>query len=348
MKYEEILKRMLEKVPNDVDKREGSIIYDALAPAAIELAQMYMQLEYFHMYSFADKATDNFLTLRCAERGVNRKPATYAIRKGVFNVDVPIESRFAIEDTTYRVIEKITDNEYKLKCEQIGTIGNIYTGVLLPIDNINNLESAVLTDIIIPGDDVETDEELRKRYFETLESEAFGGNIVDYKNKVRELNGVGGAKVYPVWNGGGTVKIVIIDSSYNKPSTLLVDNVQTIIDPIENQGKGLGIAPIGHAVKVVGVEDIVVNISSTITLEIGFVWEDVKSSIENTINKYFTELKSSWDSSENIVVRIAHIESKILALTGVLDIQNTRLNNEVTNLILGPDNIPKLGVISNG
>lgn len=348
MKYEDILKRMLDKVPNDVDKREGSIIYDALAPAAIELAQMYMQLDYFDMYSFADKATDNFLTLRCAERGVNRKPATYAIRKGIFNVDVPIESRFAIEDTTYRVIEKITDNEYKVRCEQIGTIGNIYTGSLLPIDNINNLEKALLTDIIIPGDDVEEDEELRKRYFETLESEAFGGNIIDYKNKVRELRGVGGVKVYPVWNGGGTVKLVIVDSSYNKPSTSLVDSVQTIIDPIENQGKGVGIAPIGHVVKVVGVEDIVVNISSTITLESGFVWEDVKTSIENTINKHFTELKTTWDSSENIVVRIAHIESKILALTGVLDIQNTRLNNDSTNLILGPDNIPKLGVVSNG
>lgn len=348
MKYEEILKRMLEKVPNDVDKREGSIIYDALAPAAVELAQMYMQLEYFDMYSFADKATDNFLTLRCAERGVDRKPATYAIRKGVFNVNVPIESRLAIEDTTYRVTEKIADNEYKLKCEQIGTIGNIYTGSLLPIDNISNLEIATLTDIIIPGDDVEEDEELRKRYFETLESEAFGGNIVDYKNKTREINGVGGVKVYPVWNGGGTVKLVIIDSSYNKPSTLLVDNVQTTIDPIENQGEGVGIAPIGHVVKVVGVEDTVVNISSTITLENDFVWDDVKASIENAINKYFTELKTVWDSSENIVVRIAHIESKILALTGVLDIQNTKLNNEVANLILGPDSIPKLGVVSNG
>lgn len=38
--YEEILERMLERVPDDMDKREGSLIYDALAPAAIELQIM--------------------------------------------------------------------------------------------------------------------------------------------------------------------------------------------------------------------------------------------------------------------------------------------------------------------
>ncbi|MCA4936836.1 baseplate J protein, partial [Clostridioides difficile] len=37
--YEEILQGMLNKVTNEVDKREGSIIYDALAPCAYFLAQ---------------------------------------------------------------------------------------------------------------------------------------------------------------------------------------------------------------------------------------------------------------------------------------------------------------------
>ena len=37
--YEEILKRLLAKVPSNVDKREGSVIWDALAPAAAEIAQ---------------------------------------------------------------------------------------------------------------------------------------------------------------------------------------------------------------------------------------------------------------------------------------------------------------------
>ena len=45
MTYEEILQRMLDRVPNNIDKQEGSIISNALAPAAVELAQMYIEVE---------------------------------------------------------------------------------------------------------------------------------------------------------------------------------------------------------------------------------------------------------------------------------------------------------------
>ena len=38
MTYEHILQGMLNRVPDDIDKREGSVIYDALAPAAYFLA----------------------------------------------------------------------------------------------------------------------------------------------------------------------------------------------------------------------------------------------------------------------------------------------------------------------
>ena len=43
--YEEILYRMLDRVDDSFDKREGSVIYDALAPAAAEHAIMYMELQ---------------------------------------------------------------------------------------------------------------------------------------------------------------------------------------------------------------------------------------------------------------------------------------------------------------
>ena len=45
--YENILQEMLDRVTEDVDKREGSVIYDALAPAAYFLADQYFQLNNF-------------------------------------------------------------------------------------------------------------------------------------------------------------------------------------------------------------------------------------------------------------------------------------------------------------
>lgn len=348
MTFDDILNRMLDRVPSTVDKREGSIIYNALAPAAAELSQIYMEITHIDMATFAEKATGDFLAMRCAERGVIRKEATKAIRKGEFNISIAVGDRFSIEDLTYIATEKITENQFKLECEQPGEVGNIYSGSLIPIDYIDGLENATLTDVLIPSDDIEDDEELRKRYFDTLESESFGGNIADYKKATKELNGVGGVKVYPVWNGGGTVKLMIIDSAYNKPSTQLITDVQTSIDPVTNQGEGVGIAPIGHVVTVAGVDETTVDITSTITLENGYIWADVQILIESAINDYFTELKSTWDSIENIVVRISQIDSKILGLAGVLDIQNTKINTAAVNFVLGTDNIPKLGVVTNG
>jgi uncharacterized phage protein gp47/JayE len=49
MTYEKIMERMLARVPNNMDKREGSVMWDALAPAAKELEDMYFALSLFHL-----------------------------------------------------------------------------------------------------------------------------------------------------------------------------------------------------------------------------------------------------------------------------------------------------------
>ncbi|MGI5912647.1 MAG: baseplate J/gp47 family protein [Syntrophomonadaceae bacterium] len=344
MTFENILNDMLERVPNDIDKRPGSVIYDALAPAAFKLAEAYFQLRNFVDLFFADTAVGEYLSRRTAELGVMRRQATKAIRKIVTTGPVDIGTRWGLEDTTYVIIEKITDTEYKAECEQLGSIGNAYSGTLDNIDNISGV-TAELTDILIPGEDEETDESLRQRYFESLVSQAYGGNITDYKQKVSALPGVGGVKVEPAWNGGGTVKLIIIDSDYNKPSSTLIDEVQTAVDPEQNQGKGYGIAPIGHVVTVVSVDEVEIDVESEITLQAGYTWEDVKPAVEAAIDDYFAELRSQWADSETLVVRISQIEVRVLAINGIVDIQNTKLNGQQQNIELGPYEIPVLGEV---
>ncbi len=346
MTYEERLNVMLSKVPNTIDKRKGSFIYLALAPVAYILSLTSKNNEDIYNETYADTATGNNLTKRCAERGVFRKEATFAIRKGVFNITVPIGSRFGIDNLTFIVIEQLENSTAKLRCEQSGTIGNDSLGDMLPITYVQGLNKAELTDILIPGENIENDESLRERYNESLQSEAFGGNQADYKKKMKSLQGVGGVKVYPVWNGGGTVKLVFIDSIFSKPSNELIDTIQTEIDPIQNSGKGIGLAPIGHCVTVTGVDNLTVNVSSNISLASGYVWDDVINNISAAIEAYLLELRKSWDSENNIIVRISQIESAVLRVTGVIDIQNTTLNLQNTNLILTDIQIPILGSVT--
>ncbi len=70
MSFDVILRRMLDRIPNSFDKREGSVIYDALAPAAMEIMAMYIELENVLTEAFADTASREYLIRRATERGI--------------------------------------------------------------------------------------------------------------------------------------------------------------------------------------------------------------------------------------------------------------------------------------
>ena len=235
---------------------------------------------------------------------------------------------------------------FQMQCETVGSIGNANIGQLIPIDYIEGLTSARLTEILIPGEDDEETEHFRRRYFDSLNAEAFGGNIKDYREKTEALPGVGGVKVHPVWNGGGTVKLIIISSDYNLPSPQLIATVQTAIDPTQNHGLGMGLAPIGHVVTVVGVKTVSVDVELELTYQSGWEWEDTKPYVEKAIDSYFNELKKQWSESEYLVIRISQIETRVLDMPGIIDVANATINGQPHNLALEADEIPIRGNVS--
>ena len=339
-----------------IDTRIASMIYFALAANSVETVQAYIELDQVLNETFADTATHDFLVRRARERGIFIEPATFAIRKGEFNIDIPIGSRFSLNRLNYIAVERISMGVFQMRCETAGNIGNLENGNLIPINYINGLTRAVLTDVLIPGEDEESTEHLRQRYFDSLNSQAYGGNVQDYVEKVMKIDGVrgGGCKIYPAWNGGGTVKVVFLNSQYQIPSTILVDAVQATLDPIPNNGQGLGVAPIGHWVTVEGVTSETIDISSHVTLEIGLTWEAVEPFIRQAIDNYFLELAREWDKvawrddpTATLIIRVSQIETRILSVSGVLDITNTTLNGQAVNVTLGVDSIPIRGDISN-
>ena len=338
--YEEILQRCLDRVPNTIDKRQGSIIYDALAPCCVELAQMYIELSGIYDQVFIDTAVGEALDKLVEQNGVKRKDATYALRKGEFNMVVPVDNRFSDGENTYIVIRNIAGtNNSILRCEQAGVVGNSYYGSLTPITYLQGLTKAELTDIIDMGNDIESDEDLRVRYMESVTAPEFGGNVSDYQNKVKSLTGVGGCKVIPIWNGGGTVKLIITDSQGGVPTSSLVNDVQEVVDPNQDQ-KGLGIAPIGHIVTVEGAVAKKISVSATFTLESGVNPADIKDSVNNIVDNYFKSLSTNWDKEDNLIVRISQLETRLLGVAGVLDITNTKMNNSTSNLSLESNEIP--------
>ena len=343
--YDELLQRALGRISNQMDTSEGSFLFDAIAPCVAELYEAYLHIEELEKRVFADTAYGEYLERRTAERGIYRKSATYAIRKTYFNIDVPIGSRWAKEELVYTVTEKVQDSVFLTKANQTGAIGNRYSGELVNMDYIEKLESAILGEVVIAGEDEEEDESLRLRYFSSFEKEAFGGNKRDYEEKIGSIDGVGVVKVYPTWAGGGTVKVRLLDVEHNIPSDELIQMVQEIVDPTETSGEGLGIAPIGHKVTVEGAEGVDIQLTTQLTFK-GTSWENVSQDVVSVVEEYFKELRSKW-SDNDVVVRISQIEARLLDIAGITDIQETKLNGSSNNLYLSDEQVPVLVGVAN-
>lgn len=139
-------------------------------------------------------------------------------------------------------------------------------------------------------------------------------------------------------------------SDYKAPTPTLLEEIQTAIDPEQNAGEGLGLAPIGHVVHVTGVTPEEVDIELHLTYASGWDWEAVKSYVETVIDAYFVELSQDWASSDFLTVRVSQIESRILSECSnmVTDIGGTKINGQESNLALGPDSIPARGEVTDG
>lgn len=377
--FDIILDEMLTAVKDidaNIDTREGSVAYIACAPFALELADTYTRLETYIANSFLDTAAREFLVRRALERGLVPTQPTNALRRGVFNLNTLTEGdtfnlntlNYVVTDAAPVLIESTDEGYsasqnryyYQLRCATEGTAGNEESGTLTPIDSTAGLTYAeLLSAPIMPGEDEEDTEVFRARCLANLTSVAFGGNQSDYKEKILTIDGVGAVKVYPVWNGGGTVLLQILNTIYRSCLPEFIASLQAQIDPTEYvsgepvpSDKGLGIAPIGHRVTVRTPRETDINITFKLTLEDDLTYADVSANIETALEGYLLKLREGWADVDGVIVRISQIENAVLDVDGVIDIRDTAINGYKTNLTLAADEeyndyVPKLGTVTN-
>ncbi|WP_226000884.1 baseplate J/gp47 family protein [Paenibacillus sp. BJ-4] len=344
---EVILERLLARIPDTMDKREGSVIFDALAPAANELAQMYAELDTNISLIFPNADNEEYLDSAIAWSGIVRKEATKAHWRGKFFdnqgvlMDVPIGSRYSIEDLNYVVLSKLGVGQFVAECETAGEIGNQFSGALLPIDFINGLAKAELVDLLVSGEDTETGPALFDRYQDKVTKPITSANKNQYVVWAREVPGVGDAKTFPLWNGPGTVKVVILDNNKRAPSAAVVQAVQTYIDPTQD-GHGEGAAPIGPVVTVVGAGEVPINVSVRVQLARDATTDDVKEQLEASIAKYLEGL--AFNDTDTLV-RITRIANFILDVPPVIDYFDLTINGVTSNIQVPLDSVAVLGTV---
>lgn len=327
--YKEILQGMLDKVPGNVDKREGSIIYDALAPCAYFLMQQQFQLENYTDLVFADTAVGEYLDMAVADHGMTRKAATAAVRQVMTTGEVAVGTKWGIHELTFEVTEPISGNLYNAECTTAGTVGNRYSGTLSPISNVTGV-TATLGDVIIAGTDEETDDALRARLYEKVRMPATSGNAYQYKQWALEVSGVGDAKVFPLDNGAGTVTVLVVDND-KAINAALPDTVAAYIETVR---------PIGATVAVASPTAKPVNVSADVILDGSKTLEEVKTAFEEVCETFLEDTVFTSYS-----VSYAKMGGLLLDIPGVEDYNGLTINSGSGNISIGSKEIPIKGTI---
>lgn len=333
--YEVILDRMLQRARKEspgIDTRQSSPVYTSLAPAAVELQNAYIELGWTLDQMFAGTAAREYLIRRCAEWGITPHPASKAVLKGEFDADIEIGSRFSLGTLNYAAVERMGDGMFRMECETAGAIGGMELGTLVPIDYIQGLTRAELTEVLESGSDEESTKALLDRYLTKVQKPSTSGNRYDYYNWAMECEGVGAAKIFPLADGPGTVKVVIADAGMSAAGNGLVQEVREHIEKRR---------PIGADVTVTSVVEKAVNVSADIKLRAGMNLGSVQEAFGEALTDYLR--REALDLS---YVSLARVGNLLLGTDGIEDYWGLLLNGISGNVSLAEEETAVTGAVT--
>lgn len=347
--------RMLENIPDDIDKTEGGFAHDFTRPAALEKAELLIAFNDAMQVFFPEWSYAGYLDLLASGAGLTRKAATAAsgVLKitGVEGTTFPIGFRFCTPSTAiapnveFEAIESATIDSsggatVRVSCIETGTTGNVPANcVTLMSEPIGGVATITNESPITGGTETETDDALRARIIEKDRNNesSFVGCDADYKRWAKEVDGVGTAIVVPEWLGAGTgtVKLIIMDANGQPATSTLTDAVYDHIIAPDNPDERL--APIGAILTVTTCSAVSISVTGEVMLEEGATIEAVKAAFEERLKAYFEEAKAEGS------VRYTRVSSVLSETPGVLDYEPITINGAVVNVPITVDDYPTIG-----
>ena len=194
------------------------------------------------------------------------------------------------------------------------------------LSDVQNLVSIRNLAAFTNGVNEETDESLLKRLLDKVRNPTGSGNKNDYKQWAKEVQGVAEAEVVPLWNGPGTVQVIIIGEG-GSPIPDVVDKVKEYLDPSDHEGEGEGKAPIGAVVTVITTEIYAIRIDiAGLEFEAGYSLVNTRQSMIEAVKEEVAKVSIGG------LVRIHYVEDAIKHVTGVKDFGSVLMNRSSGNI----------------
>lgn len=338
----EMAKRLAAK-GLDVDMREGSYTDQIYSEVAY---QLYKGLSYHQTLLAAgvpSAESGPYLDRFGNMFGLSRTPATTAHVTVTFSGDdgitIPAGTvvlsnsglRFA---TQWEAVISGGSAEVSASAVESGSIYNVAAGTVTRLSVSMGGISGVTNKA--PGEggaDAESDASYYERIHTFLSEPVASGNVNHYKQWARSVSGVGNAAVIPLWNGNGTVKVVVASEDNQPVDGSIVTQTAQYIESVR---------PIGAEVTVVSVQALSINIKAICTLEGGVLPATVQEELENRVAQMFLEMEMGAEEP----VRYNRVMVALLSCQGVVDCSSLTINEGTSNIAVTTEQVPLLGTVT--
>lgn len=330
-----------------VDTRQGSIYWDACMGGILRTAFFFDMLQQVKDIVSLWTCTGEVLDEKLHERGLTRNPevASSAIYEVSFVGEMPeFDSAMSCGDLLFSFQE--LDGRYVIVSEDTGTeMNNLVPGTeVIPEIDVDGLISATLGELIIPAVDIEDDDSARERLINKISGPDENGNQSQIKTWCESVDGVGRARVIPLWNGANTVLAIIIDKNGQVPVESVVKATQKYVDP-DVSGKGEGAATIGQFVTVVAVEAVTINVAVSVLKTQDATLLGIQEQFKELLKEYFKEMALE-EYSDGMAIRYGRAVSLLEQVKGITDYDNLTLNGASENVPFSIRQVPVLGEVT--
>ena len=334
---ESLKSEMVSELGSDVNGAEGSYTNNLLSPVAYQLWMGYQQFQKIIDIMFMDTSDGEYVVRRCSEEGIYRREGTKStgILSFAGSDDTTINAGTIVQTDDglqFKTLSQgvISSGTAEIPAESI-EIGLKYNvpaeSIQSMVINIPGISSVSNSSAFENGSDDESIDELKQRYFLKKQMSPSSGNKTDYIKWAMEVPGVSNAKVYPLWDGAGTVKVVLIGQGNTAVGSEIVQNAQEHI----NESK-----PIGAAVTVQSASQKSINVSANVVTASDI--NEIKAKFQSKLAEYFAGF-----SDES--VKINRIGAMLLETDGVDDYYNMTINDVTQNIDVSDSEVPTVGAI---
>ena len=338
---ESIKAAILAEAGDSLETREGSFLDSMAGPAAVEIWKVYQAMNAVISIAFPDKSAGGYLDLEGAKYGIARKPGTRArctmALTGTAGATIPAGTVFlTLEGLEFVLLEAVLltggSDTGTAEAVEIGSAYNVEAGAITrmvqTLTGLSTWTNAAATG----GTDPESDAALFERIRDFRSRQATSGNAYHYEQWAMEVAGVGGAKIFPLWNGAGTVKVVLVDADMEPASPEIVAAAAAHIEAER---------PIGATVTVAAAQSLAIHVAAKLTLDGSTTLPEVKAVFEAELDAYLKTL-----AFRTSILRYNQVAYLLLSLPGVLDFTSLTLNGGTGNVSIGAEQVPALGEVT--